>query len=105
MGIGSGLKKHKLLLTQKTIEGLRPATEPYRVADQRCTSLAVRVATNGIKTWDLAFRISSTKLTKRLSLGRVTDVSLEAARRRANELTAAGRAGRDLVEDENRIWS
>ncbi len=102
MGIGSGLTKDKLLLTQKTIEGLRPATEPYRIADQRCTGLAVRVATNGVKTWDLAFRISSTKLTKRLSLGRVTDVSLETARRRANELTAAGRAGRDLVEEERR---
>ncbi|WP_423069076.1 tyrosine-type recombinase/integrase [Devosia sp. CN2-171] len=100
MGIGSGLTKHKLLLTQKTVESLRPAADPYRVADQRCTGLAVRVATNGIKTWDLAFRISSTKLTKRLSLGRVTDVSLEAARRRANELTSAGRAGRDLVQEE-----
>lgn len=102
MGIGSGLTRGKLLLTQKAIDGLRPGAEPYRIADQRCAGLAVRVATNGIKTWDLAFRIRSTKSTKRLSLGRVTDVTLEAARQRANQLTAAARAGRDLIEEERR---
>jgi integrase len=41
---------------------------------------------------------------RRISLGRVTDVSLERARERANELTSAARAGRDLIaeEDESR---
>ncbi|HEV7277094.1 MAG TPA: tyrosine-type recombinase/integrase [Devosiaceae bacterium] len=102
MGIGSGITKDRLLLTQKAIDGLRPGAEPYRIADQRCAGLAVRVATNGIKTWDLAFRIRSTKCTKRISLGRVTDVTLEAARQRANQLTTAARAGRDLLEEERR---
>jgi hypothetical protein len=32
---------------------------------------------------------------RRLSLGRTTDVSLEQARERANELTTAARGGRD----------
>lgn len=35
-----------------------------------------------------------------MSLGNVSDVSLEAARRRSNEITSAARAGRDLVEEE-----
>jgi hypothetical protein len=35
-----------------------------------------------------------------LSLGRATDVSLEQARERANELTSAARGGRDLVGEE-----
>jgi len=34
---------------------------------------------------------------RRLSLGRTTDVGLEQARERANELTSAGRGGRDLM--------
>ena len=37
---------------------------------------------------------------RRLSLGRTTDVSLEQARERANELTSAARGGRDLIGDE-----
>jgi integrase len=35
-----------------------------------------------------------------VSLGRIADVSLERARERANELTSAARAGRDLVAEE-----
>jgi site-specific recombinase XerC len=37
---------------------------------------------------------------RRLSLGRVCDVSLEKARDRANELTSAARTGRDLIAEE-----
>jgi hypothetical protein len=41
---------------------------------------------------------------RRVSLGRVADLSLERARDRANELTSAARAGCDLIaeEEENR---
>ena len=68
--------------------------------DQRCKGLAVRVAPSGVKTWDLAYRIRGTAKTRRLSLGRTTDVSLEQARERANELTSAARGGRDLIAEE-----
>jgi integrase len=37
---------------------------------------------------------------RRLSLGRTTDIGLEQARERANELTSAARSGRDLVAEE-----
>jgi hypothetical protein len=37
---------------------------------------------------------------RRVSLGRVADVSLDKARERANELTSAARAGRDLIAEE-----
>jgi integrase len=88
------------MLTHRSIEALRPAEAPYRVSDQRCRGLAVRVAPSGLKTWDLAYRIRGTKKMRRLSLGRTTDVSLEQARERANELTSAARGGRDLIADE-----
>jgi integrase len=71
----------------------------YRAPDLRAKGLALRVATDGGKTWDLAYRIKG-KSVRRLSLGRYEDVGLEAARRRANELTSAARQGRDLIAEE-----
>ena len=72
---------------------------PYRVPDQRCKGLALRVATDGRKTWDLSFRLKGGAV-RRMSLGGIEDVGLEAARTRANALTSAARLGRDLVKDE-----
>jgi integrase len=100
MAFGAGLTRGAQLLTHRSIETLRPAEAPYRVPDQRCKGLAVRVAPSGVKTWDLAYRIRGTAKMRRLSLGRTTDVSLEQARERANELTSAARGGRDLIAEE-----
>jgi integrase len=100
MAGGSGLTRGAIFLTQRSIDALRPAEEAYRVPDQRCIGLAVRVAPSGIKTWDLAYRIRGSGKTKRLSLGRISDVGLDKARERANELTSAARTGRDLVVEE-----
>jgi integrase len=100
MAFGSGYTRGAISLTQRSIDALRPLETAYRVTDQRCIGLAVRVAPSGIKTWDLAYRISGAGKTRRLSLGRVCDVNLEKARERANELTSAARTGRDLIADE-----
>jgi integrase len=100
MAFGAGLTRGAQLLTHRSIEALRPAEAPYRVPDQRCKGLAVRVAPSGVKTWDLAYRIRGSSKMRRLSLGRTTDVSLEQARERANELTSAARQGRDLIAEE-----
>jgi integrase len=102
MAFGAGLTRGAQLLTHRTIETLRPAEAPYRVPDQRCKGLAVRVAPSGVKTWDLAYRIRGTGKMRRLSLGRTTDVGLEQARERANELTSAARGGRDLIGEEGK---
>ena len=88
MAGGAGLTREAISLTIRTIEALRPAQVPYRVPDQRCIGLAIRVAPSGVKTWALAFRIRGTATVRRLSLGRSTDVSLERARDRANEKRA-----------------
>jgi integrase len=100
MAFGAGLTRGAQLLTHRTIETFRAAEAPYRVPDQRCKGLAVRVAPSGVKTWDLAYRIRGTGKMRRLSLGRTTDVGLEQARERANELTSAARGGRDLIGEE-----
>ena len=102
MAGGSGLTRGAACLTHRSIEALRPAEQPYRVSDQRCIGLAVRVAPSSVKTWDLAYRIRGLGKVRRVSLGRVADVSLEKARERANELTSAARGGRDLIAEEER---
>jgi integrase len=100
MAGGSGMTRASEPLTHRFIVGLRPAAATYRVPDQRCIGLAVRVSSSGGKTWDLAYRIRGYGKVRRLSLGRVSDVTLERARERANLLTAAARAGRDLIAEE-----
>lgn len=100
MAGGAGLTRGAASLTHRSIEALRPADSAYRVSDQRCAGLAVRVAPSGVKTWDLAYRIRGLGKVRRLSLGRVGDVTLERARERANELTSAARTGRDQIAEE-----
>jgi hypothetical protein len=87
-------------LTAKAIEAMKPDPDSaYRVPDLRCRALSIRVATDGGKTWPTAFRVKGKGVT-RPSLGRYEDIGLEAARRRTNELTSAGRQGRDLIAEE-----
>jgi hypothetical protein len=81
MARGSGLTRGAQLLTHRSIEAMRPVEAPYRVPDQRCKGLAVRVARSGMKTWDLAYRIRGTGKMRRLSLGRTADIGLEQAPR------------------------
>jgi integrase len=83
----------------RTLDALKPEASPYRVRDSRCPGLAVRFAGDGSITFDLAFRIKG-GVSKRLSLGRFPEVTLDGARDRANELTKAGRAGHDLIGEE-----
>jgi integrase len=80
---------------------MKPEALPYRVPDARCTGLAVRVAAGGTKTFDFCFRIKGGQV-RRASLGEFDDVSLDAARDRANDLRKAGRAGRDLIAEDKR---
>lgn len=97
---GSGTSRPPQALTSKTIEALKPdQAGPYRLPDSRCKGLAVRVARDGGKTWDLTFRVKGAGV-KRLSLGRFDDVSLESARERANTLTSAARRGIDHIANE-----
>jgi Arm DNA-binding domain len=86
-------------LTAKAIEAIKPADDAYRVPDSRCTGLSIRVASDGGKTWGVAYRIKG-KGVRRSSLGRYGDVGLKAARKRANDLTEAARLGRDLIAKE-----
>jgi integrase len=98
---GAGKTRKKTALNATVIKNLKPEAEPYRVPDQLCRGLAIRVAPSGQKTWDCAFRVAKGGPQRRLSLGKFVDVTLEQARARAFELTSAARLGRDLIADES----
>ncbi|SHG62441.1 Site-specific recombinase XerD [Kaistia soli DSM 19436] len=97
---GSGATKSGIALTARSVEALHPEKAPYRVPDIRCPGLAIRVATSGVKTWDMSYRIKGGQVRRR-SLGRFPEVGLAEARERANDLAAAARGGRDLVGEED----
>ena len=89
MSNSSGVVRERVVLTNRTIEALRPEATPYRISDLRCAGLAVRVSPNGLITWDLAFRIKGAAKVRRTSLGRYPHITLDNARDRATELTRA----------------
>lgn len=101
MAGGSGNTRPAKALTHLAIQSLKPEENPYRVPDSRCPGLAVRVASNGVMTWDFSFRVKRGR-SRRVSLGAVKLVSLEEARMRANEIRKAARDGRDLVQETAR---
>ncbi len=90
----------RIALTHRGVEALRPEALAYRICDMRCRGLAVRVAPSGLKTWDVAFRITGTGVYRRLSLGPFPAVTLDAARARTLALTNAAKTGRDLIAEE-----
>ena len=99
--LGAGKTQKKTALNATVIKNLKPGAEPYRVPDQLCRGLAIRVAVSGAKTWDCAYRVAKGGPQRRLSLGNFKDVPLEQARARANALTSAARQGRDLIDAES----
>jgi integrase len=94
--------REPVALTHRLLMTVKPESDAFRIPDQRCQGLAVRVSPAGVITFDLAYRVAKSKTFRRLSLGKFPDVSLDAARNRANDLTRAARAGRDLIADEQR---
>ena len=73
--------------------------DAYRVPDLRSKGLALRVATDGGKTWDVAYRIKG-KGVRRPSLGRYRTSASKRRVERANKMTLAARQGRDLIAEE-----
>ena len=97
MATGSRRTRKPLALTAKIIEALKPDPNgAYYQPDLRCKGLSIRVASDGGKTGNLAFRIKGAG-GKQVSLGRYQDVGLEAMRDRADDITKAGRGGHDLL--------
>ncbi|EKS34349.1 tyrosine-type recombinase/integrase [Afipia broomeae] len=100
MASGSGKSLGKIVLTHRSVDALKPATDAYRVPDLRCPGLAIRVAPSGLKTWDFVCRVRGTSTVKRKALGAFPAVSLDEARRRGGAIGDAAQRGKDLIGEE-----
>lgn len=105
MASGSGKSLGKIVLTHRSVEAFKPATDAYRVPDLRCPGLAIRVAPSGLKTWDFVCRVRGTSTVKRKALGAFPAVSLDEARRRGGAIGDAAQGGKDLIGEEAKASS
>lgn len=93
-------------LTSISLAALKPQARAYYVGDMKADDLRVRIAPSGIMTWNVTCRIRGGGL-KSISLGKCdpsgkSGIDLSSARERAFEIIKAARAGRDIVEEEER---
>lgn len=93
-------RNSRFVLTHRTVEGLKPQTDAYRMSDVRCPGLAIRIAPGGLKSWEVAFRIRGAGKVRRKALGPFPAVGLDGARDRATAIVRAAQAGRDLIQEE-----
>jgi integrase len=75
------MKSRRLTNTQ-SITALKPQEAPYLVADAKIPGLELRVATDGVKTWTLRYRVNGQR--RRLKLGPFPRLTQAKARTRAN---------------------
>lgn len=69
------------VLTNKTLEALKPQAKRYEVHDLHCPGMSVRISTQGRKTFTVKFRYGVRQ--KRLKLGVYPRISLATARDKA----------------------
>jgi integrase len=99
MGLAGDKTRTAIALTARYVATVKAEEQAYRVPDARCKGLALRVAPNGGRTWATHYRVKG-GADKRVSLGKIEDLSLEVARERTNQLTSAARRGIDLIVEE-----
>jgi integrase len=75
-------------LTDRGVKSLKPKTKQYEVRDAALRGLAIRINTDGTKTWTLI--VSKGGRRQRVTLGRYPDLRLADARRRASERKQSG---------------
>jgi integrase len=83
-------------LTDASIRALKPPAEGrIEVTDPACRGLALRVTAAGAKTFAFRYRDRTTKRAERLWLGQYPDLTLAAARAKADELRGQIVAGKN----------
>lgn len=91
------------LLTDAFCRAAKPAQGGrLDVSDQRCAGLSFRVTPNGAKSWNFRFRDPVSRRTLRATIGGYPDVTLSAARERADTLRGQVAAGINPAEVKRR---
>ena len=92
----------KTKLTKTFIEELSPATKEYSVWDTKCDGFHVRVMPSGAKFYYVFYRNERNEQ-RRKSLGRVSSMVPDQARRKAQAIVADVRRGFDQFEEMKRL--
>ncbi len=88
----------KVKLTKSVVDASKPAASEYEMRDTVTPGLMVRVMPSGHKTFMLSYRTNAGSK-RRPKLGRVGEITVEQARRIAQDLLAEARRGRDPSAD------
>jgi hypothetical protein len=84
-----------------------PAKGRTEVADTRCVGLALRVTSNGAKSWSFRFRARGATSPSRVTLGVYPDIGLGKAREQAAAMRSAVATGGDPAQhkrEEQILW-
>ena len=71
----------KINFTKASIKALKPTKSRYEVWDTKLSGLCVRISPTGVKTYQVIKKLHGK--TKRITLGKVTDLTVEQARNKA----------------------
>jgi integrase len=91
-------------LTDKYLKSLKPpASGRLAISDAAVEGLWLRITARGAQSWLVRCRVKGQKKQQKGAvLGPYPEIPLAKARRRAAEIVAAAKGGRDLIEEEKR---
>lgn len=91
-----------LKLTKRSAESLSPNSRKYVAWDSEVSGLGLRVMPSGSKSYILKYRIGRGRTAKMrtITLGKIGDLTPEAARRTARDYKAEARLGQDPLRQE-----
>ena len=88
-----------IALSNKTVGGLQARTKAYIVYDSKLAGFGCRVSPRGSKSWIVEYRPSGggrRVAKRRMTLGPISAVAADQARRAATEILARARLGQDM---------
>jgi integrase len=91
-----------LILTRKTVVALPNRDSPYIAYDSKLAGFGCRVMPTGAKSWVVEYRPAGggrRTAKRRITLGKITTVPADAARRKAGEILARARLGEDVAAE------
>jgi integrase len=95
-------RREPVVLTDAKVRSLRPDADEYVQGDLAVPGLGVRVRPSGSPVYVVMRRLAGEAKPRRVTLGRVGDISLADAREKAREATAALRRGVDVNAEKRR---
>ena len=93
--------RHRTRLTVKAIAAAKPAASEYTLWDNQLAHFGIRVLPSGVKSYILQTRVSGRM--RKITLGRFSELSLDAARREGASVLARLWGGEDVTPPRKRM--